>query len=265
MNPLELYTLGPSVPYDFHLGAELYNRPGIALKLESIWRLEYTAYVGDSHEKLGWIVNVEVAAAPPPTANETAHLRSVLQDFTRPTGTLGWGQGGHMVLLANRRGHTLWTQPPRDRSTTYSSFLGDMATVADGELEVMHLSLSMEVSDTIAILSDSRPTVQTISNKSQGGLPRPGVEANIKGTLIEPANSKDVWTAWVMANEKADQRASYESILGELKGTGRTATQGGVRAASKAVLLLINDEDLDNEIYCKKDLQIILNITDLQL
>ncbi|KAF8435896.1 hypothetical protein BGX38DRAFT_1274798 [Terfezia claveryi] len=63
----------------------------------------------------------------------------------------------------------------------------------------------------------------------------------IDGTLIELADSKNKdflgqslrGHVGIEINEKADQRASYESCLGP----GRTATHGGVRAAFRAALI----------------------------
>lgn len=52
---------------------------------------------------------------------------------------------------------------------------------------------------------------------------------------------KDIKIAWVRGhigiegNEKADYRATYESILGQIRGSPRTITEGGLRAASKAI------------------------------
>ncbi|RPB22779.1 hypothetical protein L211DRAFT_302099 [Terfezia boudieri ATCC MYA-4762] len=98
--------------------------------------------------------------------------------------------------------------------------------------QAMHLALTMESSNMIAVMSDSRATIQTVHNLNKGLPPRSGIEANIKRTLSEYASSKDVRISWVQGNfgiegnEKADQRACFESHLGELSGRVRTVTHG---------------------------------------
>lgn len=66
MSPLALrFLYTGAIRPTFTWGAELFNRPKIANKIEPMRRLEYKAlrkitggYHGSSHEKLGWIANI---------------------------------------------------------------------------------------------------------------------------------------------------------------------------------------------------------------
>lgn len=77
-------------------------------------------------------------------------------------------------------------------STDREGGLRDTATVAEGELQEIHLALTTEDSDMVAILSDSQAAIQSISNMSKGALPRSGIEADIKTALVQSADRRDV-------------------------------------------------------------------------
>ncbi|RPB19969.1 hypothetical protein L211DRAFT_852760 [Terfezia boudieri ATCC MYA-4762] len=83
----------------------------------------------------------------------------------------------------------------------------------------------------VMILSDSQAAAQTVSNLSKGAPPTPrsGIEAEIKRTLVNSTDFKDVRISWgrghigIKGIEKAEPEAIFESCLGNLTGTGQDA------------------------------------------
>ncbi|KAF8453659.1 hypothetical protein BGX38DRAFT_1268461 [Terfezia claveryi] len=98
----------------------------------------------------------------------------------------------------------------------------------------MHLALSRDEREMLAILLDSQAAIQAIVNMSRGAPPRTGIKAEIKAALTEN-QVRDVKVVWVRdhigieGSEKADRQAAFESILGQIRGSPRTVTEGGIR------------------------------------
>ena len=144
-------------------------------------------------------------------------------------GTGREGQVGAGVYSHDRRGNPL---------KTYRAFGGSISSVADGERLAIALALEEETSNMIALVSDSQAAIHTVHNLSKGQPPRSHIEIHIKNAL--KSKTRDIGILWVRGhigiagNEKGDKRAEYESILGEISGTARTATEEGVRAISRA-------------------------------
>ena len=117
-----------------------------------------------------------------------------------------------------------------------------MATVAEAERKGILLSLeALTQDDNIVLLSDSQAAIDTVMNLSLGQPPRSDIELAIK-TQLRARNDRDqdTATAWVRAhiqipgNEEADSLARHMSYLGEVTGSTRTVTEGGIRAKGKA-------------------------------
>ncbi|KAF8451403.1 hypothetical protein BGX38DRAFT_1269417 [Terfezia claveryi] len=148
----------------------------------------------------------------------------------------GWGEGGHSGFGGN-----LLRQPePRGTPEDYGGFLGDQATVADGELFAMQLALSTEDAELLTILSDSQAAIQAVRNMNTGSPPRCDIEKEIKARVVSNPH-RDLQLAWVRGhlgipgNEKAGRIADFQSHLGEVTGHRCMVTEGGLRASSKAI------------------------------
>ena len=133
------------------------------------------------------------------------------------------------VYSEDRKGN-----PPR----TYGAFGGSSCSVADGERLAIALASEEEEVDMIWQLSDSQAAIQAVRNLSKGKPPRSHIECRIKKALLD--RTRDIGILWIKGhigipgNEEADKRAEFESILGELSGARRIATEEGVLARSRA-------------------------------
>jgi len=108
--------------------------------------------------------------------------------------------------------------------------------VADGERGAIATALETEEYDRLAI---AIAAVRTVHNLSKGAPPRSHIESRIKEALR--SNAKGIGILWarshigIPGNEKADERAKYESFLGELTHSPQEGTEEGLRAQGKAV------------------------------
>jgi len=89
----------------------------------------------------------------------------------------------------------------------------------------------------IAIISDSQAAVQTVRNLSRGQAPRSNIKVRIKQALRKETRDIEILLAighiGIKGNEKVDQRAAYESFLGQISGSAGIATEEGVSAMSR--------------------------------
>ena len=98
--------------------------------------------------------------------------------------------------------------------------------------------METESHNMLAIASDSVAVVRTIHNLSKGVPPRSHIERRIKAAR---RSDKDIGVLWVRShigipgNERADERAEYESFLGEVALSPQEGTEEGLRALGKAV------------------------------
>jgi len=87
----------------------------------------------------------------------------------------------------------------------------------------------------VIIMTDSRSPHQTTPNLSRGAPPRSGIERRIKDALVSRSNH-DTAICWIRShigiasNTAADDRASFESYLGQISGHQGIATEGGIRS-----------------------------------
>ena len=127
---------------------------------------------------------------------------------------------------------------------------GPLCSVADGERLAIALALEEEEAEMICLVSDSQTAVQTVHNLSKGEPPRSQIECRIKAAL---KSGKDIGILWVRGhigipgNERADHRAEYESIQGEITGAPCIATGEGVRAWSRATRKSTDNNQVSNQ------------------
>ncbi|KAF8427058.1 hypothetical protein EV426DRAFT_686704 [Tirmania nivea] len=91
----------------------------------------------------------------------------------------------------------------------------------------------------LLVLTDSIASRQALLNLGKGAPPRSGIERELKDLLHKRAHLETA-IGWVRShigipgNERADQRAAYESALGRIAGSKQVATASGIRTAAKA-------------------------------
>jgi len=91
----------------------------------------------------------------------------------------------------------------------------------------------------VAIALDSMAAIHAVRNFSKGAPPRSGREKRIKAAL--KSGKRNVGILWLRrhignpGNEKADERAEYESFLAEVAHSHQEGTEDGLRAQGKAL------------------------------
>jgi len=131
-------------------------------------------------------------------------------------------------------------QDTKNRGTRLGGFLGNLATVADGERKGIALAIGNTPPSThkVCILSDSQTAIHNALRLSRGAPPRSGIEIELRDALL--ARTQTTAVAWIRGhlgiegNTIADNLAELHSHLGITSQHPRTATPEGVRAASRA-------------------------------
>lgn len=166
-----------------------------------------------------------------------AKIGGLLDEGWRVCYTDGTGRQGHSasaMVSEDRRGNP---------TLSSLSYLGEEATVADGEREAIVLALkSHRDAPMIAILSDSSSAISTAMEISRGARPpRSGIEIELGDLLAERhSNLHDTSISWVRShigikgNEKADELAALASARGQLTVQEPTVTEGGIRQTSRS-------------------------------
>jgi len=131
-------------------------------------------------------------------------------------------------------------QDAKDRGKRLGGFLGDLASVADGERKGIALAIQNAPPDRkVCILSDSSTAIQTALQLSSGAPPRSGIEIELREAILGRGQTTAV--AWIrghlglVGNTIADELPELHSHLGTTSLHLRTATPEGVKAASRAI------------------------------
>ncbi|KAF8416605.1 hypothetical protein EV426DRAFT_685764 [Tirmania nivea] len=144
-------------------------------------------YHGSNHEKLGWIANIEPLQENPHLQRGSAIMEAFYKTAADNPAELSYGNRDYNRVFpiiyerimdprselskvtgywAGRKEGVASAVRSEDRKggdkATYGKFLGDLATVADGELRAMQLALNTEESDMLAILLDSQAAIQSV-------------------------------------------------------------------------------------------------------
>jgi len=130
-------------------------------------------------------------------------------------------------------------QDAKDKGIKLGGYLGNLASVADGERKGIALAITNAPPDRkICFLSDSSTAIHTAIQLSSGAPPRSGVEIELREAILGRKHTTAV--AWIRGhlgldgNTVADELAELHSHLGITSLHPRTATPEGVKAASRA-------------------------------
>ena len=166
-----------------------------------------------------------------------ATIGALMENGWRTAYSDGSGAEGHAAgaaCLMSRRA---------EPTTTMSHYLGTKATSNDAGLQGILCSLQLVGDmDQILLLSDSQAGVASMLNLAKGDTaPRSGIERAIKRMLASRGQQNlDTGISWIRAhigipgNEAADREAGLKSFVGQILRQELTATEGGIRQATKA-------------------------------
>lgn len=215
-------TLEAPIPAAFHLTA-------ISSPEEISW--------GNARaHRQGKLLHITLLHPKDPRSKEKGYWAASLAQLTNDGWTLAYSDGsGRNSNVASGA----FIQDVKDRGVKHGGFLGDLASVADGEREEMALAIKHTPSDRkVCVLSDSTTAIHTALQLSGGAPPRSGIETDLLESLL--ARTHNTAVAWIRGhiglegNTIADNLAELHSHIGVVSLHPRTATHEGLRAASRA-------------------------------
>jgi len=208
-----------------------------AFHLTAIASPEEISWGDAQSHRQGQLKYISLLQPQDPRSREKGYWASALAQLTKDGWTLvfsdGTGRGSEVASGA-------FVQDSKDRGEKFGGFLGNLASVADGERKGIALAIQNAPPDRKScILSDSSTAIHTALRLSSGAPPRSGIEIELREALLGRKHTTAV--AWIRGhlglhgNTVADKLAELHSHLGSVSLHPRTATPEGVRAASRAV------------------------------
>jgi len=193
---------------------------------------------GDSHSHVeGNLKLISLLQSQDPRSREKGYWAASLAQLTKDGWILAFSDGtGRDSDVASGT----FIQDSKDNGEKIGGFLGNLASVADGERKGLTLAIqNAPPARSVCILSDSSTAIHTALRLSGGAPPKSGIETELRKAFLGRKHPTAV--AWIRGhlgldgNTVADNLAVFHSHLGSISLHTRTATAEGVRGASRAV------------------------------
>jgi len=185
----------------------------------------------------GQLLQITLFQPQDPRSREKGYWAASLAQLIKDGWTLAYsdGSGRDSEVAAGA-----FIQAEKGKGERHGGFLGNLASVADGERRGIALAIQQAPPDRkVCILSDSSTAIHTALQLSSGTPPRSGIETKLLENIL--ARKQATAVAWIRGhiglegNTIADKLAELHSHLGTTALHPRTATHEGIRAASRAI------------------------------
>ena len=187
-------------------------------------------------QREGRLLHISLLDPKDPKSREKGYWAAALAQLLRDGWALAYSDGSGRNSQVGAGAHIANAHRADPK---YGAFLGDLASVADGERKGLALALAHAPrSQKICVLSDSTTAIHTALQLSGGAPPRSGIEAEIRHHLL--SRQADTAVAWIRGhiglegNTIADNLAGLHAYLGAVALQPRVGTHEGIKAASRA-------------------------------
>jgi len=207
-----------------------------AFHLTAIASPEEISWGDAQSHRQGQLRQISLLQPQDPRSREKGYWAASLAQLTKDGWKLAFSDGtGRGSEVASG----VFIQDVKDRGARLGGFLGNLASVADGERKGIALAIrNAPYNHKVCVLSDSYTAIHTALQLSSGVPPRSGIETEIRDAILSRTHTTAV--AWIrghlgiVGNTIADELAELHSHLGTTSLHPRTATPEGVKAASRA-------------------------------
>ena len=203
---------------------------GTAFHLTAISVPEEISWGNSQDHRTGDLLQITLLTPTDPRSREKGYWAAALAQLVRDGWSLAYSDGSGKDLNVGSGAYV------PESKLEEGAFLGNLASVADGERRGMTLAINAGPRDKkLCVLSDSFTAILQLS---RGDPPRSGIETDLRTSIL--SRQQPTAVAWIRGhlglegNTRADHLAELHSHLGVVSLQPRTATHEGLRAASRA-------------------------------
>ena len=208
-----------------------------AFHLTAIASPEEISWGDAQSHRQGQLRQISLLQPQDPRSREKGYWAASLAQLTKDGWTLAFSDG---TERGSEVASGAFIQDSKDKGEKVGEFLGNLASVADGERKGITLAIQKAPPDRkVCILSDSSTAIRTALSLSSGAPPRSGIEMELREAFLERGHTTAI--AWIRGhlgldgNTIADELAELHSHLEVVSLHPRTATCEGIKAASRAI------------------------------